>query len=141
MNSPAFGHPRLERLLAAVLQYGTWLASAVTASGLALALIDTHTGTQNLALPANMRIVSLGIVLFILLPVLRVLLMLLVFLQERNYRFTAIATLVLAIIALSFFLGWRASGGTAISGCPPLPAPAPRVAASLSRHPSSPPHL
>jgi uncharacterized membrane protein len=35
------------------------------------------------------------------------LLMLLVFLRERDYRFTAIAALVLAIILLGFAVGMR----------------------------------
>jgi uncharacterized membrane protein len=54
-----------------------------------------------------MRIATVGIALFILLPTLRVLLMLLVFLRERDYRFTAIAALVLAIILLGFAVGMR----------------------------------
>jgi len=45
--------------------------------GVCLALIDSRFGTRNLAVLPNMRIATLGIGLFILLPVLRVLLMLL----------------------------------------------------------------
>jgi uncharacterized membrane protein len=76
--------------LADLLHYGSWLASI--AIGLGLALSST-------------RIATLGIALFILLPTLRVLLMLLVFLRERDYRFSAVAALVLAIILLGFALG------------------------------------
>jgi uncharacterized membrane protein len=43
----------------------------------------------------------MGIVLFILLPSLRVLLMLLVFIREGDFRFAAAAGLVLVIISLS----------------------------------------
>jgi uncharacterized membrane protein len=39
------------------------------------------------------------------LPVLRVTLMLIVFLRERDYRFGAIAALVLTFIVLGFVLG------------------------------------
>ena len=78
--------------LADLLYYGSWLASI--AIGLGLALSST-------------RIATVGIALFILLPTLRVLLMLLVFLRERDYRFTAVAALVLAIILLGFALGMR----------------------------------
>ena len=48
-----------------------------------------------------MRIASMGIVLFILLASLRVLLMLLVFIREGDFRFAAAAGLVLVIISLS----------------------------------------
>ena len=91
--------PSLERLLASVLYYGTWLASAVIAVGLAMALLRGH--------PFAMRIVTAGILLLILLPVLRVTLMLIVFVRERDYRFGAIAALVLTFIALGFALGAR----------------------------------
>jgi uncharacterized membrane protein len=57
----------------------------------------------------DIRIVTLGIGLFILLPVLRVFLMLLVFLRDRDYRFSAIAALVLAILALGLLIGMRAA--------------------------------
>jgi uncharacterized membrane protein len=69
--------------------------------GFALALIDSRVGTRNLAILPNLRIASMGIVLFILLPSLRVLLMLLVFIRERDFRFAAAAGLVLVIISLS----------------------------------------
>jgi len=96
---------RLEELLAALLRYGSWSASAAIGLGYALALIGAHPPTQNLAALANMRIVSVGIVLFILLPILRVLLMLLVFVCKRDFRFAFIAGTVLAIILLGIFLG------------------------------------
>jgi len=51
------------------------------------------------------RIISAGILLLIVLPVLRVLLMLIVFVRERDFRFGAIAMLVLAIILLGSVLG------------------------------------
>ena len=48
---------------------------------------------------------SAGIALFILLPVMRLILMLGVFLQQRDYRFGAIAALVLAIVAAGWVVG------------------------------------
>jgi uncharacterized membrane protein len=51
------------------------------------------------------RIVTAGIALLIVLPVLRVLLMLVVFVRERDFRFSAIAMLVLAIMLLGSVLG------------------------------------
>ncbi len=109
MNQSISGHPLLERLLARVLQYGTWLASAAIGMGLAVALIDSHSGLHTGGLFSSTRIISLGILLFILLPVIRVFLMLLVFLKERDYRFSAIAGLVLLILALGFVVGMRLS--------------------------------
>ncbi len=89
----------MERLLAILLRYGAWLASLAIGIGLVLAL----TGF----LPAGMRIVTIGIGLFILLPSLRVLLMLAVFVRERDYRFGLIAALVLAIIVLGLAVGMQ----------------------------------
>jgi len=116
MNQPTLGHhmsghPMLERLLAKVLQYGTWMASAIIGVGLVLALLDSRAVSHNAGVLSGMRIVSIGIVLFILLPAIRVLLMLFVFWQERDYRFSAIATLVLVILILGFLIGMRVSAG------------------------------
>jgi len=51
----------------------------------------------------------MGIVLFILLPILRVFLMLVVFVRERDFRFAFISGVVLAIILLGIFLGGPAT--------------------------------
>jgi len=99
---------RLEELLEILLRYGTWLASAAIGIGLSIALIGSNSRMRHLPAPADMRIATAGIVLFILLPVLRVLLMLLVFIRERDFRFVSIAALVLAIILLGIVLGFPA---------------------------------
>jgi uncharacterized membrane protein len=99
--------PRLERLLAGLLNVGSWVASIVIGLGFALTLIDSQSGTRNLAILPNIQIVKIGIALFILLPTLRVLLMLVVFLRERDYRYSMIAALVLAIILMAFVIGVR----------------------------------
>ena len=104
---------RLEELLAALLRYGSWLASAAIGLGFALAQIGSNSRMRNLAFLPNMRIARVGIVLFILLPILRVLLMLLVFIRERDFRFASIAALVLAIILLAIVLGFPATSGMA----------------------------
>jgi Protein of unknown function (DUF1634) len=111
MSQITSGHPLLERLLARVLQHGTWLASAAIAVGLAIGLIASHFDPHGTGFPSSTRVISLGILLFILLPVLRVLIMLLVFLKERDYRYSAIAGLVLLILALGFIVGMHVSGG------------------------------
>jgi len=51
------------------------------------------------------RIVTAGIALLIALPILRVILMLIVFVRERELRFSVIALLVLAIILAGSVLG------------------------------------
>jgi len=103
----------LESLLASVLHYGSWLASGAIAAGLALVWMDSRMSTHQLAVPRDMRLVAIGIALFILLPVLRVVLMLIVFLRERDYRFSAIAALVLTILLVGFVLGTHVPGAIA----------------------------
>ena len=98
---------RMERVLAGLLQYGTGLASAMIAMGLVLVFVDSRAGTHDLAIVTAMRIVTAGILLFILLPALRVLLMLVIFLRQRDYRFGVIAALVLMILFFGFVIGAR----------------------------------
>jgi uncharacterized membrane protein len=90
-------HHKLERLLARVLDQGTWLASGIIGAGWLLAAA----GWRSVAL------IDGGIALFLLLPVLRVAIMLVVFVRERDYRFGLIAALVLSIIVLGAWLGAR----------------------------------
>ena len=99
---------RLEELLAAFLRYGSWLASAAIGMGFAVALIGAHSPGRNPVIVSH-RIATMGIALFILLPILRVLLMFLVFLRERDFRFACIAGSVLAIILLGIVLGHTAT--------------------------------
>lgn len=82
----------LEARLARLLSIGTWLASAVIAAGL---------------LGGGSSAVTIGVALFILLPVARLLLLLWTFLRERDYRFGALAAFVLAVITLGVVLGAR----------------------------------
>lgn len=88
---------QLQQLLGKLLHYGTLLASAVIAAGLILAPTSA----------TGVRIATAGIVLFILLPVVRVGAMLLFFFRARDYRFGAIAALVLLIILFSYLVGAR----------------------------------
>jgi uncharacterized membrane protein len=104
MNRPADNFERRERAIAGLLWYGTWLAAIIIAAGLALELL------QRLARPllhnfGGLELVKAGVALFILLPVARVALMIAIFLRERDYAYTAISTLVLVIIAVSFWVG------------------------------------
>ncbi|MEA3083863.1 MAG: hypothetical protein QOC89_1560 [Paraburkholderia sp.] len=104
---------RLERWLARLLHYGTWVATVTIASGLAIglpgrfesALPGPRTHPELLSTPTGMHIVTVGIALFILLPIMRLILMLGMFLHQRDYRFSAITALVLAIVAAGLLVG------------------------------------
>jgi uncharacterized membrane protein len=91
---------RIESLLAGVLNVGTWLASIVIAAGLVLSLFYQQTpfltGTQ---------VVTAGIGLFVLLPLLRVIMMLTIFLKERDYQFAVVAAVVLLTILAGLAIG------------------------------------
>lgn len=100
---------RLEEMLAALLRFGSWSASAAIGLGYVRVLISSRSPTWNLTALPNMRLVTVGIVLFILLPILRVLLMFLVFIHERDFRFAFITSVVLAIILLGIFVGIAAT--------------------------------
>lgn len=105
MNHASPRPGQLELLLADTLHLGTWLASAAIGLGLALALLDSRFSAPKLAILRDMRIATIGIALLILLPVVRVIVMLMVYLRHRDYRFSAIALLVLTIILLGFAVG------------------------------------
>ena len=90
----------IESLLARVLNVGTWLASIVIAAGLVLSLFYERT-----PFPTGAQVVTAGIGLFILLPILRVILLLTLFVKERDYKFSAAAAVVLVIILAGFAIG------------------------------------
>lgn len=69
--------------------------------------------TYQLAVQRDIRLVTIGIAMFLLLPVLRVVLILIVFLRERDYRFSAIAALVLTITLAGFVLDARVTSARA----------------------------
>ncbi|OQM76605.1 DUF1634 domain-containing protein [Manganibacter manganicus] len=99
MRSGTDNYERREQLIAGLLWYGTWLASAVIAAGIALAMLEKAGIAPGFAL-SGYDVVKAGVALFILLPIARVGLMLVIFLRERDYVYTAISALVLAIIGV-----------------------------------------
>ena len=103
------GSRRLEELLAALFRYGSGLASAIIGLGFALSLIDSRFGPWSVAILSGTHIATMGIVLFILLPVLGVLLMLLFFVREGNSRLAITAGFVLAVILSGAVLGFGAT--------------------------------
>jgi hypothetical protein len=93
-----------ERLIAGLLRYGTWLACAVIAAGLAVKGLHPLAGLTLFGFD-GFDLVKAGVALFILLPVARVAVMLALFLHERDYVYAAISALVLAIIGGGFWAG------------------------------------
>jgi hypothetical protein len=93
----------LEQLLGWLLHRGTWSASAVIALGLAV----SFAGGSPSVVRAGGVLLELGIALFILLPVLRLVLMTMAFLRQHDYRFGLISALVLAILGLGLVLALR----------------------------------
>lgn len=93
----------LDRRLAGLLSYGTWIASALIAAGLALPLIGVNPALE------DVQLVTAGIAVIITLPVLRVTMMCFSFLHERDLGFAAVAAFVLAIIAISLIIGATAA--------------------------------
>ncbi len=89
----------LDLRLARLLSHGTWLATAIIAVGLMLPLIAQPAGL------VAARVVTVGIGLIVLLPVLRVVLMCVAFFRAREFVFAAVAALVLTIIAVAFVVG------------------------------------
>ena len=106
MNYTAADASGLERWLAGLLHYGTRLATGTVAVGLAMTLwgpwvrewpaISGITGAH---------VMTTGVALFILLPIMRLMLMLGVFLHQRDYRFSAITALVLMIVLVGSMIG------------------------------------
>ncbi|MEP7306978.1 MAG: DUF1634 domain-containing protein [Acidobacteriota bacterium] len=103
----------LDSLLAGTLHYGTVMASAIIGLGVAMGLTGSGSGGRQLANLRAEDIVTAGIALFILLPVLRVVLMLISFLRERDYLLSVIAGVVLTIILLGFAVGSRMASAIA----------------------------
>jgi uncharacterized membrane protein len=104
MKAESDKQARRERIIAGLLWYGTWFASAVIAVGMVL---DYLSRSGRLFGPGSgdLHLVKTGVALFILLPVARVALMLAIFLRERDYAYTGISALVLIIIAAGVMSG------------------------------------
>jgi uncharacterized membrane protein len=99
MTPETDNYRRREQVIAALLWYGTWLASAIIAIGIVLGALDNSEGAPHFAL-TGYAVVQAGVALFIALPIARVALMLAIFLRDRDWAYTAISALVLAIIGI-----------------------------------------
>ncbi|GAA5657403.1 DUF1634 domain-containing protein [Ochrobactrum sp. WV_118_8] len=93
---------RGDKIIAALLWYGTWFASALIAVGVVMTSIEPPSLALN-----GYDIVKAGIAVFILLPIIRVALTMYLFLRERDYVYTVIAATVLLIIATGIVVDFR----------------------------------
>ncbi len=93
---------RRDKIIAALLWYVTWFASALIAVGVVMYSIETTSLALN-----GYDIVKAGIAVFILLPIIRVALTMYLFLRERDYVYTVIAATVLLIIATGIVVDFR----------------------------------
>ena len=104
-NANATGsYERRDQIIAALLWYGTWCASALIAIGMLLEMREHSADSLGFGLSGR-SLMTAGVALFILLPVGRVALMLAVFLYERDYLYAIISSLVLLIIAAGVVMG------------------------------------
>lgn len=104
MNRVTVNSEPPEPLIAGLLWYGTWLASAFVAGGLILGLLQ-HVAKPLVLGVSSFTVVKIGVSLFILLPVARVVLLLFIFLRDRDYVYMAISALVLVIIGTGLLAG------------------------------------
>jgi uncharacterized membrane protein len=94
---------RREQIIAALLWYGTWLASTIITVGIIVGTFQRFGTTPGPGFNSY-NIVKAGVALFIFLPIARVALMLMIFLRERDYIYTAISALVLSIITIGILI-------------------------------------
>lgn len=95
---------RHDGIIAGLLWYGTLIASAVIMIGIIFGAAAQMANTPGLT-HTGYALIKLGVVIFVLLPIIRVALMLVMFAHARDYIYTAIAALVLAIIGVGILLG------------------------------------
>ncbi len=96
---------RMGWLVSRLLKYGIWLASGVTALGMIVALFGRCIVPNGHTVTLGTSIVMKGIALIILLPILRVVVMLVMFLRERDYLLGMISAIVLVTIGVSVVAG------------------------------------
>lgn len=93
---------KLDRILAALLWYGTWAASALIAAGMGLGGLQRVSGS----LPGvGYTIVKTGVALLIALPAARVLMLFGIFLHRRDLIYASFAAGVLAILSAGIVTG------------------------------------
>ncbi|MBB1592863.1 DUF1634 domain-containing protein [Achromobacter sp. UMC46] len=103
MKQPINAIEKNDRLIAGLLWYGTWIASAMIAVGMTM-MAFCQFGYAVPILKGGFWLVKAGVVVFILLPVARVALLSCMFLRERDYVFAGLSSFVLAVIGVGVLL-------------------------------------
>lgn len=85
-----------DRVLALTLRMGAYTSFALIVAGLVLQIFAPAVGT---------KITSLGVIVLLATPALRVLVAALQFLRERDFKFALVSLAVLSIVTLAYFLG------------------------------------
>ena len=121
-DSKAHTKDNLQLLIGKVLRYGVWLSAALTSIGLLLLLIKPiqpidegfssiptrfHLANffRELSKGESYAIITLGIMVLLLTPVLRVLFAIIGYLKEKDRLYFFISLIVLLILVASFLLG------------------------------------
>lgn len=99
MNQPSRGADAGNRGIAILLWSGTWMACAILALGMAAGVLQQWGLTLPSLIQAD-RLLWTGIVIFVLLPVARVVATLITFVRARDLVYVALAGFVLLVIGL-----------------------------------------
>lgn len=107
-----------ELLISRVLRIGVYTAATIIACGLILTVVTGSSGYEGSSFPTSIQavwsglkelkpaaIISLGLLLLIATPVIRVGLSVFLFIQEQDYLYTGITLLVLVILLFSLMFG------------------------------------
>ncbi|AWB43216.1 DUF1634 domain-containing protein [Paenibacillus sp. CAA11] len=108
----------VEIAISKLLRIGVVLAALVIFAGLVQLLITGDSGYPEDTYPTgfgaiwsgllewkSVAVIETGLLLLILTPIFRVVVSLVTFLQEKDYKFVAISSIVLVILIISFVIG------------------------------------
>jgi uncharacterized membrane protein len=109
---------QIESVISKSLKIGVILSAVITLVGFAMFLITGNSGYPDKFFPTDplqifagvaalkpYAIILTGLMILILTPVLRVGISIILFLKEKDYKFTVITAVVFVILIISFLLG------------------------------------
>ena len=121
MNKQNADRKRIETIeikISNYLKFGVFLSAAVILTGLVMSWVEKRSGYPGDTFPVTVptifqgfmtlkpyAIVLTGLLLLILTPVFRVAVSILTFLEERDYLYAVITSIVLSILIIGFLLG------------------------------------
>lgn len=106
----------IEKIIGVIMRIGVSIAAIVLIAGIILALFKNNEvlDMESITIPYLLKlsihgnayaIMMIGIFLLILTPIIRVIASIVLFAYEKDKLYTAITTLVLIILLMSFFIG------------------------------------